>query len=290
MCELFIVSLLWSFSFVIIKGNLAGLDSALAAAVRMVFSLLVFLPFVRLRGLRGALAAKLMALGALQFGLMYVCYMASFAYLPAYMLALLTTTTPLLVVFFDMLFSGRTVPVFWLAASLAVAGAFLLVRQGEALALPWRGVLLIQLSNAAFALGQVWYRKLVGDNPGLRDTHVYAVVYAGAAAVCVLASLFRGTLSVADVTPTQWGWLAYLGVVASGLCFFLWNRGATRVGAGTLALMNNLKIPLGAGVSIVVLQEPFKPVALIASLALFTAALALCRRAERQMRTANTPR
>ncbi|MGI5868531.1 MAG: EamA family transporter [Kiritimatiellia bacterium] len=286
MIELFIVSLLWSFSFVIIKGSLADVNSAFASAVRMILSMLVFLPLVRPRGLRGALVAKLMALGGLQFGLMYVCYMASFAYLPAYMLVLLTTTTPLLVVFFDMLFSGRVVPVFWLAALLAVAGAVLLVRQDEALTLPWRGVLLLQLSNAAFALGQVWYRKLASDNPTLRDTNVYAIVYAGAALVCVAASLYRGTFSADDVTPRQWGSLVYLGVIASGLCFFLWNRGATKVGAGTLALMNNLKIPLGAAVSILVLKEPFKAGPLLASVALFTAALALCRRADRQMRMA----
>ena len=45
-------------------------------------------------------------------------------------------------------------------------------------------------------------------------------------------------------TPVQWGVLAYLGVLASGICFFLWNRGATLVNPGTLAAMNNAKIPL----------------------------------------------
>lgn len=50
--------------------------------------------------------------------------------------------------------------------------------------------------------------------------------------------------------------LAYLGVVASGLCFFLWNRGAQLVAAGQLAVMNNLKIPLGVAVSLFVFREP----------------------------------
>ena len=93
-----------------------------------------------------------------------------------------------------------------------------------------------------------------------------------------------GGVTVGGVAPIQWGLLAYLGVIASGLCFFLWDRGATRVGAGTLALMNNLKIPLGAVVSIVVLKERYNLRTLLASLGIFLAALALCRRAERQMR------
>ena len=46
-----------------------------------------------------------------------------------------------------------------------------------------------------------------------------------------------------------------LGVAASGLGFFLWNRGATRVSAGTLAAMNNVKIPLAVACSLVVFGE-----------------------------------
>ena len=120
MTYLLIVSLLWSFSFVIIKKSLVILDPYFVSAVRLTLSMLVFLPFLRFRGLSSRLIAKLLALGAVQFGIMYACYTASFAYLPAYMLVLLTTTTPLLVVFFDMLFSRRNVPVFWVAAFLLV--------------------------------------------------------------------------------------------------------------------------------------------------------------------------
>ena len=48
--------------------------------------------------------------------------------------------------------------------------------------------------------------------------------------------------------------------------------------------MNNLKIPLGVVVSIVVLKEKFNLWLLIVSLALFMAALWLCRRAEKQQK------
>ncbi len=36
-----------------------------------------------------------------------------------------------------------------------------------------------------------------------------------------------------------------LGVVASGLGYFMWNYGATRVDAGTLGIMNNVHVPAG---------------------------------------------
>jgi drug/metabolite transporter (DMT)-like permease len=49
--------------------------------------------------------------------------------------------------------------------------------------------------------------------------------------------------------------LLYLGLIASGLGFFLWNRGATRVDAGTLAVMNNAKIPLAVACSLLFFGE-----------------------------------
>jgi len=47
----------------------------------------------------------------------------------------------------------------------------------------------------------------------------------------------------------------YLGVLASGAAFFLWNLGAVRVSTGTLAVMNNAKLPLGVAVSLLVFGE-----------------------------------
>ncbi|MFM7261548.1 MAG: hypothetical protein ACKO3W_13190, partial [bacterium] len=47
------------------------------------------------------------------------------------------------------------------------------------------------------------------------------------------------------LTTPQWLTLIYLGVGASGVGFFLWNVGATKVAPATLAVMNNAKVPLG---------------------------------------------
>ncbi len=74
-------------------------------------------------------------------------------------------------------------------------------------------------------------------------------------------------------SPVQWAIIAYLGLVASGLCFFLWNRGARRVSAGQLAVMNNLKIPLGAAVSLLVFRETAGVHTLLAGSLLIAAAL-----------------
>ena len=67
-------------------------------------------------------------------------------------------------------------------------------------------------------------------------------------------------------------------MLASGVGFFLWNLGATRVGAGTLAVMNNAKIPLSIAVSLLVFGEAAHLPALLASLAVMAFAVWLAER------------
>ena len=47
----------------------------------------------------------------------------------------------------------------------------------------------------------------------------------------------------------------YLGIIASGLCFYLWNSGSKQVSPATLAVMNNGYIPVAVIASIVLFSE-----------------------------------
>jgi drug/metabolite transporter (DMT)-like permease len=99
----------------------------------------------------------------------------------------------------------------------------------------------------------VWYQRMRARQPALRDRDVFAWLYLGATMLAAVVLVAR------DVTITlhasQLLTLAYLGVIASGLGFFLWNVGATRVSAATLAVMNNAKIPLGVACSLLFFHE-----------------------------------
>jgi drug/metabolite transporter (DMT)-like permease len=57
--------------------------------------------------------------------------------------------------------------------------------------------------------------------------------------------------------------LLYLGVIASGLCFYLWNSGSKQVSPATLAVMNNGYIPVAVIASIVLFSEEVDIVRLI---------------------------
>jgi len=254
MIWLLLVSIVWAFSFGLIKGRLTGIDPSLVACIRVLLALLVFLPFFRPRGLRGRDALTLVAIGAVQFGLMYVAYIASFRQLAAYEVVVMTIFTPL---FVSLLAEGPgrawrawSLP----AAAVATVGAGIVVMGRPLESVPWTGVGLIQLSNIAFAAGQVAYRKWKHKHAGVSDARVFALLYAGA----VLATLpwaLPAIGTIPSINTGQWLTLLYLGVIASGLCFFLWNFGAARTAAGPLAVVNNLKIPLAVACSLFVFGE-----------------------------------
>ena len=107
----------------------------------------------------------------------------------------------------------------------------------------------------------------------LQDKSVFAFLYAGAVVVTGIFSLFTTNYGRLSIQPQQWLALAYLGVIASGLSFFLWNMGSRKVDEGILAVMNNLKIPVAIIASLIILGERTGWPRLLAGGVLFAAAL-----------------
>jgi drug/metabolite transporter (DMT)-like permease len=254
MIRLLVVSLVWAFSFGLIKHQLVGIHPDLVNAVRLGMSVLVFVPWLVRRPPAAGVTVRLVAVGAIQFGLMYAAYTRAFAYLAGHQVALATILTPLYVSLFDDLLERRIRWRFLGAAVLSVIGTALGTGV-DRLEGAWTGLGLLQLSNLSFAVGQVWYRRVVRASPEpLSDAGAMAWAYVGGAAITALAAGLR-LAGLPAITGGQWLALAWLGVVASALCFFLWNSGARAVNTGVLAVMNDVKIPLGLVVSLFVFGE-----------------------------------
>ena len=81
MIYLIIVSVIWSLSFSLIKGNLSSIDPNFVAFFRLLISLLVFLPLIKIKNLNKKLITHLITIGAVQYGFMYVVYIYSFQFL-----------------------------------------------------------------------------------------------------------------------------------------------------------------------------------------------------------------
>lgn len=273
MLYLILVSIVWGFSFIIIKGTLTSLDSNFVSLARMLLSFLVLIPFARISGIKLSDKLRLMIIGGVQFGLMYVAYVASFRYLPAHVIALMTTTTPLFVAVFSDLLNKEVRKKIFLAAVLAATGGAIIKLPGQSMTASLCGIALIQISNAAFAYGQIAYKRLMKGQENLQDKNVFGFMYGGAVIVTGLFSIAFTDYHHLAVQPHQWMALAYLGIIASGLCFFLWNRGARKVNEGTLAVMNNLKIPIGVIAGLVILKENTDYWRLAVGCVLFAAAL-----------------
>ncbi|WP_444677233.1 EamA family transporter [Halomonas sp. E19] len=247
------VTALWAFSFSLIGVYLAGqVDSYFAVLVRVALATLVFLPFLRPALLRGRQRLALMALGAVQLGIMYIFFYQSFLLLTVPEVLLFTIFTPFYVALLDDALFKRFTPIYLVTAALAVLGAAVIRYEGIAGEF-WLGFLVVQGANLCFALGQVGYRRLSVTLPdSLPRYSVFAWFYLGAMAVALPAFALLGNAAALPTTGVQWGVLAWLGLVASGLGYYLWNLGATRVDAGALAIMNNALIPAGLVVNLVI--------------------------------------
>lgn len=255
MSLLLLTSLVWAFSYGLIKGQLAGLDPTLVAALRMLCALVVFLPFLRHRKVPRRRAWRLATIGAVQFGLMYVLYLHAFAYLEAYEVVLFTIFTPLYVALLGAALERNWQWRHLLAAVLALFGAGIILwhnAPGSQIAI---GFLLMQFSNLCFAAGQLAWREERKRLPDVKDAEVFALLYAGALGATLFGAAFTTNWSHLHLTLSQIGVIVYLGTIASGLGFFWWNLGATRVNTGTLAVMNNAKIPVGVAVSLLFFGE-----------------------------------
>jgi len=273
MLYLIVVSLLWAFSFGLTKGHLTGLDSAFVSAVRLGLALLVFLPFFRLRRLSLRIALTLAGIGAIQFGVMYLAYNESFHYLPSYAVALFTVTTPILVTLFADALDQKLRTRSLLAASIAAIGTAVVVwHSASPTESMIKGFFLVQVSNAAFAAGQIFYRHARTWPETPDDQRGFALLYAGGFVVAFTVMLAKGAMP-SSITFDQRLTLLYLGVIASGVGFFMWNRGATQVSAGTLAVMNNAKLPLAIACSLIFFGESADIPRLLVSLSLLGLAL-----------------
>lgn len=263
MIYLLAVSIIWAFSFGIIKDTLTGLDPSFVSFVRLFISLLIFLPFLSLKHLQLNQVIKLMITGMVQFGLMYLTYILSFQFLQAYQVALFTIFTPFYVTLINDLLEGKFHVLFMGSAVLSILGTALIVHPDLQKFDLQFGFILLQISNLCFAFGQIYYRRIMPNLAGKNDASIFGLLYLGAVIIAGLFAFSRTDFNSLAISVEQIYALLYLGLIASGIAFFLWNLGARKTNAGTLAVFNNLKIPLAVIVSILFFDEAVDFVRLI---------------------------
>mgnify|MGYP000011232134 FL=1 len=259
---LIIVSILWSFSFGIIKYGLPNLDSFFISYSRNLLALFFFtaVSIYQLKQFKWDI--QLILIGAIQFGLMYIFYIQSYQYLPAYLIATFTITTPIFIsisdkFFFKKQFTYRE----FLAIFFVILGSYLMKYNMENVEYVvrdwspeygmskisksnyWFAFLLIQFSNFFFALGQIWFKYWNRNNININIIANFSQLFLGATLITFISYLLFGGSSN-EINDTNLSALLFLGLISSGIGFLLWNIGAIKVSSERLAVVNNLIIPI----------------------------------------------
>ena len=258
MPHLIVVTILWAFSFSLIGQFLAGkVDSDFAVLLRVAIATLVFLPFTRWQGLPRKLLAGLWLAGSLQYGITYLCLYRSFTVLTVPEVLLFTVLTPIYVTLIDDALERRFNGWAMTAALVAVVGGIIIrfkPLEGEYLL----GFVLLQIANATFAAGQVLCRRLLMKYPVDQPMHrFFGHFFLGALIIAIASYALFGNPDKLPQTDVQWGVLIYMGLFATALGMYWWTKGSTRVDAGTLAIMNELHVPAGLIVNIVIWNRDF---------------------------------
>jgi carboxylate/amino acid/amine transporter len=270
---LWLVTLIWAFSFSLIGEFLAGrVDPYLAVSSRMLLALLLFLPWLFKSSSSKTQAVALAAIGSVQLGLMYLFLYHSFLYLTVAEVLLFTILTPVYISVLDYFWRYKKLHLRWLGpALLAILGA-LVIRYQNLNSDFWWGLLLIQAANLCFAFGQVAYRQLNLGSTGAQRYN-FGWFFVGATITSLIATALFADWNKIPTTTLDYGILVWLGVVASGLGYWLWNAGARQVNANQLAVMNNVLIPAGLVVNFVFWQQNVNWLTLTAGSVLILASL-----------------
>ncbi|MEI6834614.1 MAG: EamA family transporter [bacterium] len=299
MLWLVIASIIWGFSFGIIKNLTINLDPFVMNTFRVAFAALFFAPWF-LTGSSTArnnastlsssprsshvyLVKNLQAFicGAIQIGLMYGPYSLAFRYIKAHEVALFTMTTPLIMsVLLIIANFAQKNPVklgailrLITAAVLATMGGFIVAGNELASDEIAIGASLVQLSNLFFTIGLILWTRWF-DRSEDEVLQLMTPFFLGALASALILCAFFAT-SVEIPAGAEWLSLIWLGVISSGLGFYLWNRGALNVNAATLSVANNIKLPVAIIISLSIFGEQANLVTLSMGVLLITLALKL---------------
>ena len=275
MLYLIIVSILWSFSFGIIKFGLTGLDSIFISFFRSLIAFIFFSSLTVYNIKKFSFDTKLIIIGAIQFGLMYVFYIQSYQYLPAYLIATFTITTPIFVVLFSQALMKESFSKNGILSVILVLIGSLMMRFNLANPLDyWFGFILIQCANMFFAYGQIMFKKWHTKNSDQDIVHNFSQMFFGAT---IVTSLFYfQTMDVKNIlSTTNLLSLIFLGICSTGIGFLLWNIGATKVSNTRLAIMNNVVIPLAVLNSFFIFGEDINILLFMPGLICFYAAYRL---------------
>ena len=275
MIYLILVSILWSFSFGIIKYGLPGIDSTLISLMRNLIALLFFASLTLYNFKKFSFDIRLVLIGAIQFGLMYILYIQSYQYLPAYLIATFTITTPIFIGIFSQLLEDKSFSLNGIFSIILVVIGSLMMRFNIVNPIDyWLGFFLIQCANVCFAIGQIMFKRWHSKNTSVDIIYNFSQMFFGAVLITSIFSIINST-NLSMLNASNLYALLFLGLFSTGFGFLAWNLGAIQVSNERLAVMNNAVIPIAIFNSYLIFGEAINLILFLPGLVLFYIAFKL---------------
>jgi len=257
----FLVTVLWSSSYVLIKWELSEIPPLYFATLRYALAFLVLLGVdaaASRRDPRGQPSWKkptllLIAIGISGYTVAQGLQFVGLYYLPAVTTSLLLNFTPFFVLVIGWALIGESASLAQLAGLiLAVIGAYLFFSEGMTWGGNWLGVAIVVVSGVGWAFYVVLVRVVhrSGAIGPLRLTTVTMGVGVAGMAVLTAATGEYAPLTSAGVATIVW-----LATVNTALAFFLWNWVLKSIPAYELSVLQDLMLVEIALLSVVFLQE-----------------------------------
>lgn len=250
MFYLIIATILWSLSFSLIGYSLSSdINSWTLAFLRSTIACIVFARWIDFK-IPASYIIRIIFIGALQIGVMYLLYLNAFNYTSVQKILLFTVTTPFYVSMISQIINQKLKLSAFFIVFLSVLGG-LIIRITVFDINDLTGLFLVQLANICFALGQVLYKRL--KKVSIKTVSIFtdfAFFFIGATLVTFTALVISPYNYTQPASINQWLLILWLGGGASGIGYYFWNYGSTQVRVETLATMNNLVIPLGLFIEI----------------------------------------
>jgi hypothetical protein len=186
----------------------------------------------------------MLLIGALQFGITYVCLYLSFRVLTVPEVLLFTILTPLHVTLIEDALNRRFNPWALVAALVAVAGAAVIRFDGSARISSWVSCCCnwpTSPTPPARCCTSIWWRAT--QRPAALPAFRLLLPRRTGGGVAGLPAVRQSQLPARSTAAMGRAAVPRPGLDRAGL--YWWNKGACLVNGGTLAVMNNLHVPVG---------------------------------------------
>lgn len=266
------VMTVWGSTFVVTKQAITQIPPLTLSFIRISIAALVLLPFGvyrrrRMVGDRSLPWRSLAVLSAIGVALYYLTFNVALTYISASQGALVQSCIPAMTALAGIVvLRERASVVRMLGVTLSIAGVLIVFSgavSGAATGSSIPGNLLMLASVVTWSIYTVLAKRVARYDSVVITT---CIIGGGALMLLPFATFEMSGRPWPNVSPQAWGGVIYLGAVASGAAFLVYNFALRHMDAGQAGVFANLIPIVGVVSGIVLLHEPLSMRAMLGGL------------------------